>query len=307
MISAKRSLVALAGVALVLSGAAFVPAGARPAVAAVRFHSHPIAALNANQSNNWSGYNQGQIERGNAGFHSVTGDWTVPKASAHRQFEQEASSSWIGIGGGCVDAQCNQTDNTLIQTGTEQDVVWDPTQTPATQSQYSAWYELIPDQATPIPSSALPVKAGDQFHADIHENGNGSGKWTITLSNVTQAKSFSINVNYTSTYATAEWIEEAPIVVSVYPPAAGFAPLPDLTPVEREFTAIWQSSSPSSENSSKRFLPTKKVTATPSGVDPDADGFNVCTYSTTCAAPTTSSGPVSRSSRTTRRSGGHRH
>ena len=309
MISAKRSLVALAGVALVLSGAAFVPAGARPAVAAVRFHSHPIAALNANQSNNWSGYNQGQIERGNAGFHSVTGDWTVPKASAHRQFEQEASSSWIGIGGGCVDAQCNQTDNTLIQTGTEQDVVWDPTQTPATQSQYSAWYELIPDQATPIPSSSLPVKAGDQFHADIHENGNGSGKWTITLSNVTQAKSFSINVNYTSTYATAEWIEEAPIVVSVYPPAAGFAPLPDLTPVHFD-TATANGSNAAlkpSEQVQMVDLLTGNVTATPSGVDPDADGFNVCTYSTTCAAPTTSSGPVSRSSRTTRRSGGHRH
>jgi hypothetical protein len=30
------------------------------------------------------------------------------------------------------------------------------------------------------------------------------------------------------------------------------------------------------------------VLATPSAPDPDADGFNVCTFATSCAAPTTS-------------------
>ena len=80
------------------------------------------ANINANQSSNWFGYNQGTLEQGTKLFHSITGDWTVPAATQHTAGQAEASSDWIGIGGGCVDAGCTFTDNTLIQTGTEQDV-----------------------------------------------------------------------------------------------------------------------------------------------------------------------------------------
>src|SRR5205807_2485390 len=146
MIAAKRSLAALAGCSLALAGAVFVPARARSTSASTRSHTGPVVAVNANQSNNWSGYNQGKIERSTA-FHAVAGDWIVPTASPHRPFESEFSSSWIGIGGGCVDAGCSQTDNTLIQTGTEQEVDYDPAN--GTSTQYSAWYEHIPDPATP--------------------------------------------------------------------------------------------------------------------------------------------------------------
>jgi hypothetical protein len=45
----------------------------------------------------------------------------VPTASSHTRGQDEFSSDWIGIGGGCVDANCMVGDNTLIQTGTEQD------------------------------------------------------------------------------------------------------------------------------------------------------------------------------------------
>src|SRR5258708_21876121 len=51
-----------------------------------------------------------------------SGDWTVPTVTQHRAGKAESSSDWIGIGGGCVDASCKATDDTLIQTGTEQDV-----------------------------------------------------------------------------------------------------------------------------------------------------------------------------------------
>ena len=68
MIAAKRSLAALAGCSLALAGAVFVPARARSTSASTRSHTGPVVAVNANQSNNWSGYNQGKIERSTA-FH----------------------------------------------------------------------------------------------------------------------------------------------------------------------------------------------------------------------------------------------
>jgi Peptidase A4 family len=77
---------------------------------------------NTNQSSNWFGYNQGTLEQGSKLFNSIAGDWTVPTVSQHTSGQAEASSDWIGIGGGCIDAGCTTTDSTLIQAGTEQDV-----------------------------------------------------------------------------------------------------------------------------------------------------------------------------------------
>src|SRR5437764_6854117 len=97
----------------------------------------PGLRAHTNQSNNWFGYNQGTLEQGGTQFHSISGDWTVPTASQHTAGSDEASSDWIGIGGGCVDANCTVGDETLIQTGTEQDVS-------SGKPSYSAWWELIP-------------------------------------------------------------------------------------------------------------------------------------------------------------------
>lgn len=71
-------------------------------------------------------------------FNSITGDWTVPTVTQHTAGQAEASSNWIGIGGGRVDSGRTVTDSTLIQTGTEQDV--DST----AAASYSAWWELVP-------------------------------------------------------------------------------------------------------------------------------------------------------------------
>src|SRR2546421_10737768 len=84
-------------------------------------YRRPIVAVNPNQSNNWSGYNQGALEKG-VQFHQVSGTWAVPTATRHKAGENEYSSTWVGIGGGCVDAGCTVGDTTLIQAGTEQDV-----------------------------------------------------------------------------------------------------------------------------------------------------------------------------------------
>ena len=72
----------------------------------------------------------------------------------------EASSDWIGIGGGCIDAGCTVGDNTLIQTGTEQDVS-------SGSASYGAWWELIPGPSIAITN--MTVQPGDHMHADISE------------------------------------------------------------------------------------------------------------------------------------------
>lgn len=140
--------------------------------AAPVYHGH-ILRLAANESSNWSGYNQGSLEQGGKMVNAVAGGWIVPRAMPHKPGEAEFSSTWIGIGGGCVDAGCQVTDATLIQTGTEQDV------SASGAASYSAWYELIP--APGITISSLAVHAGDRMKALIAEMVPGSNLWTISI------------------------------------------------------------------------------------------------------------------------------
>jgi hypothetical protein len=236
-----------------------------------------LISVGANQSNNWSGYNQGTLEQGGAKqFNAIAGDWTVPTASAHKSGESEYSSTWIGIGGGCVDAGCVVGDSTLIQAGTEQDFT-------GGKAVYSAWYELIP---APSISVSLPVKAGDVIHSEISESVAGSNVWTILLKNVTTGKSFTTTVPYSSTHATAEWIEETPVVfdsngnVSV-------GPLPKLSTVRFNNARTNKVNAALKASEEMQLVDfNNKVLETPSAPDPGKDGFNDCSYATSCAAPT---------------------
>ena len=254
-----------------LAAATSLLLAAAPAPQALLYH-RPIVAVNPNQSNNWSGYNQGALEKG-VQFHQVSATWAVPTATRHKAGENEYSSTWVGIGGGCVDACCTVGDTTLIQAGTEQDVSSSGT------ASYSAWYELIP---APSLSVSLPVKAGDQIHVDIRE---GTPQlWTILIQNLTTGQSFSTTVPYSSSYATAEWIEETPIVIDSNGNAS-VGPLPKLSTVKFD-TGLANSVNP-------RLLATEEiqlidfngqVLATPSSPDTDTDGFNDCSYATSCAS-----------------------
>src|SRR5689334_18869014 len=93
-----RGIVRVLGTSLLIAGATAAPAAAK-----LTSHGQVLRPFNANQSNNWFGYNQGTLEKGNKLFHSISGDWTVPTASQHTAGQDESSSTWIGIGGGCVD------------------------------------------------------------------------------------------------------------------------------------------------------------------------------------------------------------
>src|SRR5437867_1301437 len=136
---AVRRAVWLALVALVFA----FPAPPNPRVA------RPIVVVAANQSFNWSGYVQGRLEK-NATFHSIAATWRVPVARPHRAGEAEYSSSWIGIGGGCLDTSCKLTDVTLIQAGIGHDV------DASGKADYYAWWEAIP---APLVRTDLRVRA----------------------------------------------------------------------------------------------------------------------------------------------------
>jgi hypothetical protein len=235
--------------------------------------------LHPNESNNWSGYNQGSLEQGGTPpklFSSVGGSWTVPTATQHTSGQAEYSSDWIGIGGGCIDAGCTATDSTLIQTGTEQDVSSNGT------ASYSAWYELVPAPSLTITS--MTVHAGDLMSATIDQV--VPGLWTISISDTTDGQSYTTTVPYTSTESTAEWIEETPLIIGSN---AGFAALPNLTsPV---FDLATTNGAPANLKSSEEMDlvdSNGNVIAAPSGPDPDNDGFNDCTWASTCTAPSSS-------------------
>jgi len=266
-------------VAVLFASAAMVIAGfATNAMAATGAHGNvvhivkPKLRANANQSSNWYGYNQGTLEQGNKMFNSIQGDWIVPTATQHTAGQSADSSTWIGIGGGCIDANCAVGDNTLIQTGTEQDV------DSSGKASYSAWYELIP--APSLTVSNVAVSPGDHMSATIKEAVAGSNVWTITLKNVTKNQTFTTTVPYSSTHATAEWIQETPLLIGTNP---GLSDLPNLT--TNSFSAAKTNGAPAALKSSEQIQlidSNNKVIGVPSAPNATADGFNLCSWATSC-------------------------
>ena len=226
----------------------------------------------ASKSNNWFGYNQGALEKGEKLFHAITGNWTVPRASQHTKHQSEDSSDWIGIGGGCENTSCSVTDSTLIQTGTEQDV------SSSGRPSYSAWWEVIPSPSVTI---GMKIHPGDRMHAAISQV--MPGVWKITIKNLTRHRTFSTTVPYSSTEGTAEWIEETPLVIGGN---AGLAPLPRLS--RTRFDHATANGHPAKLRTSQEIDLTAsngKVIGVPSSPDPDRDGFNACAWATTCRRP----------------------
>jgi hypothetical protein len=247
--------------------------------AATRAHGDVIKVVkpglraNANQSTNWYGYNQGTLEQGRKLFHSITGDWTVPTATQHTAGQAEFSSTWIGIGGGCVDAKCNVGDATLIQTGTEQDV------SKSGAASYSAWWEVIPAPSLTI--AKMTVRPGDRMHASIAELATNSDVWKITLRNVTRGQTFTTTLPYSSTHLTAEWIQETPLTFGTG--GAGLAALPNLT--NPAFDLATTNGAPAHLKASEEIQlvnSSGRVIGAPSAPDAQADGFALCTWASSC-------------------------
>jgi len=269
-----RTLVTAAVLALGSSAASAVAAGIQTGAATGAWH-RPIAVIGASQSSNWSGYNQGTLEDGNEMYTSIAGTWTVPTASQKVAGQAEFSSTWVGIGGGCVNSSCSVTDSTLIQAGTEQDVSKNGA------ASYYAWWEIIPEPETQV---SLPVKAGNVITVTVTQS--SPGQWAIVIKNVSTARQVTITTAYSSTHATAEWIEETPLIIGT---GGGFAPLPKLSVVHFDH-ALTDGVNPRLAAAEQIQLVngSGKVIAQPSKPDADTDGFNDCAWATTCAAPSSS-------------------
>lgn len=256
--------------ALVLIAAACslaVPAAATAARPAAH-GDFPHLRANANQSSNWFGYVQGSLALGGTLFTSIGGDWTVPAASEHVAGQAAYSSDWIGIGGGCVDAGCALGDETLIQTGTEQD----------SDGTYSAWWEIIPGPSLTI---SMTVAPGDHMHATISELLPYANLWTITLQNLTRGESYSITVPYASTHLTAEWIEETPLLLGT---DAGFAALPNLTTIAFTNATVNGANANLQPSQQMQLIDANgNVIGTPSAPNASRDGFDLCAWATSCS------------------------
>ena len=172
----------------------------------------------------------------------------------------------------CLDAACTVGDNTLIQTGTEQDVS-------GGTASYSAWWELVP--APSITISGMAIHPGDHMHASVAETIAGSNVWNIQLKDVTTGQSFSTTAPYSSTHATAEWIEETPLVFGTG--GAGLAALPNLT--NTPFTSGTTNGANANLKATEEIQlidSSGKVIGTPSAPNGSADGFTACAWATSC-------------------------
>jgi hypothetical protein len=277
-ITIRRRVVTVVAAAACLLPAAGAAAGAASATAASvgRWH-RPILIVDGHQSSNWSGYNQGTLEQNGTQFHSVSGKWRVPTATQHVAGEAEYSSAWVGIGGGCVDVDCTIGDTTLIQAGTEMDVNANGT------ASYGAWWEIIPEPATPID---MTIHLGDAMYVSINEDPAGSETWTILVKDLTSGKKFTTSTPYPSSYATVEWIVETPVVVDDQGNVT-VGPLPSLATTK--FRAA------RANGTSPHLVPSEsiqlvdpnsgEVLATPSDPNPKGVRFNDCTYTSVCKAP----------------------
>jgi len=237
--------------------------------------ARPIAAIAANRSFNWAGYTQGSIEKGTT-FHSIAGDWNVPTAEQRTAREAEYSSSWIGIGGGCLDTACTLFDTTLIQAGIGHDV------DAAGNTDYYAWWETVP---APLIRTELVVRPGDRVRVEIAESTLTPEVWTIVIANLRTGLSFSITLPYPSTYGTAEWVIETPVVISETG-AVTVGPMPDLAVVH--FDDATANGLPAGLVAAEQMQLVDfdlSQIAAPSLPDSDTDGFNDCAYRKSCATP----------------------
>ena len=129
----------------------------------------------------------------------------------------------------------------------------------------------------------MTVTAGDHMHASVAETIPNSNLWVITLQDMTRNETFTQTVPYSSSHATAEWIEETPLILGTN---AGFAALPNLTsPAFDLGTVNGHSANLTSSEEMQLIDSNSKVIGSPSAPDPDADGFNACTWATSCSAP----------------------
>jgi hypothetical protein len=212
-------------------------------------------------SSNWSGY----VLQGS--FTSVVGTWTVPTvvAPTKKKRTNRFSSSWVGIDG--------DENSDLIQAGTEQD--WYHR-----RAAYQAWWETLqPNGELPEqPILSLTIHPGDSMSVSITEG--AALQWTISVSDLTTGRNFTVVRTYRGPGTSAEWIQETPTI------GRRLATLADDTTVTFDHGRV-NGLNPALTTSdriimvSKAFVPIE----TPSTPNTNRDGFAVAYGSVAPPAP----------------------
>lgn len=275
-------VVASAAGALTLAGVTALPTQARavgsltgalsPATWAVSSGSG-LNLKAANQSSNWFGYSEPLTQSGP--YQSISANWVVPTATQHTAKQAESSATWIGIGGGCVTSDCTVGDNTLVQTGTEQDV------DASGKATYSAWWEVIP---VPSVSFSIAVHPGDQIQASLTQT--APEVWNIVLNDVTdgQGGSATQTLPYPSDYTTAEFIEETPLQIGTS--GTGLTALPNLTNTTFTNAKVNGAAAGLVVADEMDLIDSNgKVISVPSAPSSTGDSFTDCAWATSCPAP----------------------
>jgi hypothetical protein len=183
--------------ALLVPGSAFAEGGWNPNT--VQYNDGTWT-----KSRNWSGIAyQSSLNFPVSGYvNNVKGQWVVPALTCVAGAPAATSSAWVGMDG--------FTDgSTVEQIGTQH------TCTDGVAS-YSAFYQMYPNPPTTV---GLAVKPGDRVSAEVKYV--GSGKFTLSLSNVTSGKSYA--TTQTSAAAprkSAEFVVEAQTVDGAITPLA---------------------------------------------------------------------------------------
>jgi hypothetical protein len=222
-------------------------------------------APNGTRSTNWSGYS---VRGEPGGINAVSGRWTVPAVSSSGG--DTASSTWTGIGGNCFDSSCATPDGTLVQAGTEQDVI-------DGERVYYAWWEVLPAPAVPagglLDPTTYDVEPGDEITVTI--DGSSLVVWQIEITNVRNDSrhwQFTTTVPYVSSGLSADWIVEAPLGVP-----EGQIALSDFRRVDfSDLTANGETPELSEGQAIVLVSSDGDIIARPSFPDPSGDGFAVC-------------------------------
>lgn len=230
-----------------------------------------VAGATAISSSNWSGYAQ----KGKKGtFTSVQATWSVPTVTVHAG--SQYASDWVGIGG--------FSDRTLVQAGTESDVV-------NGQASYDAWTEILPAASVEL---SMTVSAGDSVTTLVQETAPGT--WLMRVTDNTTTTTEQRIVAYASSGRSVEAIHEA---TSICDPRCAIATLATTTNVTFDpgtYTSLLQPTAQPllqpavvSQRHTRRGTVTKVaklyslvmtgsgggVIATPSLPDADSDGFSL--------------------------------
>jgi hypothetical protein len=229
-------------------------------------------------TSNWSGYAIAHYQTGQ-NYTSAKGTWVVPTVTfglTQSATNEEYSATWVGIGGFCMNALCSRVDRSLIQLGTSQYV------SSSGVTSYFAWYEMLPQ--APVTITTLAISPGDNITASVQCVSPCSGKkqnWQLSIKNNTTNQTWAQTFSYSSSLASVDWIEEAPVSSSVLP-LADFGVvgiIPYIGP-----NAAWNSLTVSA-NGIQMTDPWGQ-TSNPSSTD--ANGFNTCWgygSPTGCASP----------------------